>query len=76
MTNKFKEEDLIRYLYKDCTTDMQKAIEEALEIDLELSDRMKVLQRTINQLDKLKLQSPSKQTIKTILKYAADRSGR
>ena len=73
---KFKEEDLILYLYKDCSPKMAAAIEEARELDLELKDRLQVLRRTIKQLDKLKLKSPSKQTIQTIMKYAADRSGR
>ena len=72
---KFKEEDLILYLYQDCSPKMAAAIEEAVNGDLELKDRLQVLSRTIRQLDKLKLKSPSKQSIKAILKHA-DRSGR
>ncbi len=72
---KFKEEDLILYLYQDCSPKMAAAIEEAVNNDLELKDRLQVLSRTIRQLDKLKLKSPSKQSIKAILKHA-DRSGR
>ena len=72
---KFKEEDLILYLYKDCTPKMSAEIEESLELDLELNNRLQVLRRTIQQLDKLKLKSPSKHSIKAILKHA-DRSGR
>ncbi|MES2006005.1 MAG: hypothetical protein V4450_15915 [Bacteroidota bacterium] len=69
---KFKEEDLILYLYKDCSPKLSAAIEAALEDDdLELKDRLQVLRRTIRQLDKLKLKSPSKLSIKTILQYAA-----
>jgi uncharacterized membrane protein YfbV (UPF0208 family) len=71
----FKEEDLILYLYKDCSPKIAQAIEAALEEeDPELKDRLQVLRRTIKQLDKLKLQSPSKQSIKAILNLA--RSGR
>ncbi len=74
---KFKEEDLILYLYKDCSPKLQAAIEEALaEDDLELKDRLQVLRRSIRQLDKLKLKSPSKQSIKTIMKHAEGVSGK
>lgn len=69
---KFKEEDLILYLYKDSSPQLTAAIEKALaEDDLELKDRLQVLQRTIKQLDKLKLRSPSKQSLKEIMKHAA-----
>jgi hypothetical protein len=69
---KFKEEDLILYLYKDGTPKMQAAIEAAAADDLELQNHLQVLRRTIKQLDKLKLASPSKQSIKAILKYAKE----
>ena len=68
---KFKEEDLILYLYQECSPKLSVAIETALEDDdLELIDRLQVLRRTIKQLEKLKLKSPSKQSVKAILKLA------
>lgn len=68
---KFKEEDLILFLYNDCSPELHAAIEKALdEDDLELKDRLQVLRRSIKQLDKLRLKSPSKQSIKAIMKYA------
>lgn len=73
---KFKEEDLILYLYKDCSPKLSAEIEEAIELDLDLANRLQVLRRTIQQLDKLKLKSPSKHSIKAILKHAANRSER
>ena len=73
---KFKEEDLILYLYNDCSPQISAAIEEAETEDLVLKDRLQVLRRTIKQLDKLKLKSPSKQSIKAILKHAEDASGK
>lgn len=73
---KFKEEDLILYLYQDCSPSLSIAIEEALAGDMELTDRLAVLRRTISQLDKLKLKSPSKQSISAILKHAADTSAK
>jgi hypothetical protein len=74
---KFKEEDLILYLYKDCSPKLSAAIEEALaEDDLELKDRLQVLRRSMRQLDRLRLKSPSKQSIKAIMKYAEDVASR
>ncbi len=73
---KFKEEDLILYLYQDCSPKMSAAIEEALEFDIELKDRLQVLRRTIRQLDKLRLKSPSKHSVKAILKHAENVSGK
>ena len=68
---KFKEEDLILYLYKDGSPKIAQAIEAALEEEeLELKNRLQIFHLTIKQLDKLKLQSPSKASIKAILKYA------
>ena len=70
---KFKEEDLILYLYKDCSPKLSAAIEAALaEEDIELKDRLQLLRRSIRQLDKLKLKSPSKQSVKAIVKYAEE----
>ncbi|MES2330909.1 MAG: hypothetical protein V4539_15005 [Bacteroidota bacterium] len=70
---KFKEEDLILYLYNDCSPELRAAIDGALQDEnLELKDRLQVLRRSIRQLDKLKLKSPSKQSIKAIMKYAVE----
>jgi hypothetical protein len=70
---KFKEEDLVLYLYNECSPKLRAAIEETLQDeDLELKDRLQVLRRSIRQLDKLKLKSPSKQSIRAIMKYAED----
>lgn len=67
---KIKEEDLILYLYKECTSKMKAAIEAALEEDIELQDKLRVLKRTLKQLEKLKAKSPSRQSIKNILQHA------
>lgn len=66
----FKEADLILYLYEECSPAMKARIELALEEDIMLQDRLKILKRTLRQLDKLKLQSPAKHTLKTVLDYA------
>lgn len=67
---KCKEEDLILYLYKESSPELTAFIEEALTHDLELQDRLRVLRRTIRQLDKLKTQSPPAKLIREILKHA------
>jgi len=68
---KFTEEDLILYLYKECSPATQKAVDEALEEgDIELIEKLAVLERGIRQLDQLKMKSPSKLSIRTIMDHA------
>ena len=67
---KFTDEDLILYLYKDCTPKMQASIEEAITHDLDLHSRLAILKRTLKQLDKLKLSSPSSKSLKAIINHA------
>jgi flagellin-specific chaperone FliS len=66
----FKEEELIMYVYQDCTPELSKAIDKAILEDAELKKQVETLQRSKDQLDKLKLKSPSKKSIKAILDYA------
>lgn len=70
---KFKEEDLILYLYKECSPGIQQAVEEALEEgDIELTEKLSILKRSIRQLDGLKLKSPSPLSVKTIMQHARE----
>lgn len=71
---KFSQEQLIQYLYGDCSPILKLAIEKAMLDDLLLQKEVKTLQRTIKQLSKLKTHSPSKGSIDAILKYAANTS--
>lgn len=73
---KIKEEDLILYLYNECPPRLQAAIEAALEADIELRDRLAVLRRSQQQLDKLKLRSPAKKSIKAIMQHARNTTGK
>lgn len=70
----FKEEELIMYVYQDCTPELTKAIDTAILEDAELKKQVALLQRSKDQLDKLKLKSPSKKSIKAILDYAKKRT--
>ena len=67
---KFKQEELMQYLYGETSTTVTLAIEEAMQFDWELQDEVKTLKRTIKQLDLLKVQSPRPQTIEAIINYA------
>ncbi len=69
--HKFSQEQLIQYLYGDCSPILKLAIEKAMLDDSLLRKEVKTLQRTIKQLSKLKKQSPSNGAIDNILKYAA-----
>ena len=67
---KFKQEDLIQYLYKETSTELSFVIELALQNDWELQDEVKTLERTIKQLNVLKMRSPRQSTINAIFNYA------
>lgn len=66
----FKQEVLMQYLYKETSKELTLDIESALENDWELQDEVKMLERTIKQLDTFKLRSPRQSTINAILDYA------
>lgn len=71
---KIKGEDLILYLYGECTPRLHARIEQALEEDVALQDQLTMLRRTIKQLDKLKLKTPSSRTLKTIMAHARSKN--
>ncbi|MEL4382701.1 hypothetical protein, partial [Shewanella algae] len=66
----FKEEELIMYIYKDCTPALNAAIDKALREDVDLQDKVDQIRRAVAQLDSLQLKSPSRESIKAILAYA------
>ncbi|MBH2003448.1 MAG: hypothetical protein I8H66_02060 [Sphingobacteriia bacterium] len=67
----FKEEELIMYIYNDCPPELTAAINQAIKEDAALNDKIVTLKRTAEQLDRLKLKSPSPKIIQAILDYAA-----
>ncbi len=67
---KFKQEVLMQYLYGEASKEVVIAIEEALQIDWELQDELKMLKRTIQQLSSLNLKSPRTSSVNAILNYA------
>jgi hypothetical protein len=68
---KFKDEELIMYVYKDCTLALTAAINQAIKEDEALNEQVETLKRSIEQLDKLQLSAPSQKSIKAIMDYAA-----
>lgn len=69
--NHFKEEELIMYLYNDCPSALSAAINKAIQDDADLKNRLDKLKRSMEQMDKVKLNAPSEETIKAIMEYAA-----
>lgn len=67
---KFTQDELILFLYQESSPELTAAIEAALETDWELQDRLKVLKRTIKQLDQLKLKSPRTKSVNALIDYA------
>lgn len=66
----FADEDLILYIYNEADTALTRSIQLSLQKDDTLKKRLKELQTTVKQLDKLKDTSPSPNSIKAILDYA------
>ncbi|MDE3124842.1 MAG: hypothetical protein KGK14_04950 [Bacteroidota bacterium] len=68
----FTEETLILYLYQETDTQLTHEIDTVLEQDIHLQERIKVLQRSIKQLERLKMQAkhPREEAVNSILAYA------
>lgn len=66
----FTMEDLLQYLYQDTSPEKTAAIKEALQADWSLREKMNILAGTHNQLNEVKMVSPSQRTIDNILSYA------
>ena len=69
---RFSQEQLIQYVYSECSPILKLAIEKAMLEDHALQNEVKGLQRTIKQLSRLEKHSPKKSTIDAILKYAQE----
>ncbi len=69
MKHAYTPEDLLEYLYKETDPRRTQAIEEALETDWTLREKLAVLQASRARLDRL-IESPRTETILRILHYA------
>lgn len=66
----YSPEELIRYLYKETSPTTTAAIEQALQQDWTLREKLAVLKTSMVRLNSI-TQSPRTETILAILKYAA-----
>ena len=66
---KIKTDELIQYLYQECSEDQSMAIEKALQTDWELKDELEILKDSMQSLDKM-INSPRSQSVDAILNYA------
>jgi hypothetical protein len=66
----FTTEDLLQYLYKETSADKTVAIKLALETDWSLVEEMDFLKASQQELDSIKLMSPSTKTLENIFAYA------
>jgi hypothetical protein len=66
----FTPEDLLLYLYKDASPELTTAIENALQKDWTLREKLTVLKTAQERLNNLTV-SPRTETVLNVLKYAA-----
>jgi hypothetical protein len=69
MNHAFTPEDLLQYLYKETGPTRTRAIEEALESDWTLREKLTVLQESKARLNRL-IEAPRTETILRIIEYA------
>ncbi|MFM2138785.1 MAG: hypothetical protein RJA57_1092 [Bacteroidota bacterium] len=69
----FTPEDLLRFLYKETSAEETECIQEALEKDWTLREKMQVLKASMDRLDKLVV-SPRTELVLDVLKRARELS--
>lgn len=69
----FTPEDLLLYLYKETSDEQTKAIEEALQKDWTLREKLTVLKASMQRLDKIVV-SPRTEVVLNVLNYAKEKS--
>lgn len=66
----FSPEDLLRYLYKEMTTDEAAAVDQALQSNWALREKLAVLKTAQERLNTI-VESPRTEVVLNILRYAA-----
>jgi hypothetical protein len=69
----FTPEDLLLYLYKETSDDQTKAIEEALQKDWTLREKLTVLKASMQRLDKIVV-SPRTEVVLNVLNHAREKA--
>jgi len=67
-------EELVLYMYNETNHNRKKEIEKELEENWFLREKYKVIKESAERLSGMKLQSPRKETIDTIMQYATNKS--
>lgn len=68
----FTTEDLLLYMYNEMSDREKTAMEQELQNNWALREKLQVLKESGRSLDKLKLQGPRSQTIEAIMEYATN----
>ncbi len=68
----FTPEDLLLYLYKECSAQETVAIENALQKDWTLREKLSILQASMQRLDKIQ-ESPRTEVVLNVLNYAREK---
>jgi hypothetical protein len=66
-------EELVLYMYNESNYNRKREIERELEENWVLREKYNVIKESAERLEGMKLQSPRKQTIESIMKYANDK---
>ena len=66
----YSPEELIQYLYKETSPETTAAMEQALQQDWTLREKLAVLKTSMERLNSI-VESPRTETVLAILKYAA-----
>ena len=67
-------EELVLYMYNETNHNRKMEIEKELEESWFLREKYRVIKESAERLSGLKLQSPRKETIDTIMQYATNKS--
>ena len=69
------QDDLLRYLYKETNPETTAHIQQQIESDADLRERLNVLKSAKVRLDQIKLISPDKRSVDNIFNYSKQRMG-
>jgi hypothetical protein len=68
-------EELVLYMYNESDNHRQREIEQELQENWVLKEKYNVIKESAERLNRMKLQTPRKQTIDAIMDYASCTSG-
>jgi UDP-N-acetylmuramoylalanine-D-glutamate ligase len=64
------QDDLLNYMYGEASAQKLQHIQQLLEIDTDLQERLQLLKSAKSRLDQIKLISPNSRSVDNILNYA------